>query len=136
MITAKMWEKVLYNSALNPLGALFDVPYGRLGKNPETYEFMRNILKEIFSILEAKSIKVSYRSAEEYFQFFLENQLPPTKDHHSSMFQDIQAGRKTEIDSLNGAISEYGAQLGIPTPYNTILTHLIKAKEQFNTLEK
>jgi hypothetical protein len=45
------------------------------------------------------------------------------------MLQDIQAGRRTEIDALNGAISRYAGELGISTPYNDLMTDLIKFKE-------
>jgi 2-dehydropantoate 2-reductase len=46
------------------------------------------------------------------------------------MLQDIQAGRMTEIDALNGAISRYAGELGISTPYNDLITNLIKFKEK------
>jgi len=59
--------------------------------------------------------------------------LPPTVDHRASMLQDILAGRKTEIDALNGAISRYGREYGLPTPYNDLLTALIKFKEEKNS---
>ena len=45
--------------------------------------------------------------------YLMEKQLPPTKGHRASMLQDILAGRKTEIDALNGAISRYAKELGI-----------------------
>jgi len=46
------------------------------------------------------------------------------------MLQDIKAGKKTEIDSLNGAIVELGKRKGVPTPVNETITNLIKAKEK------
>ncbi len=132
-IWAAIWGKVLYNCSLNPLGALLEVPYGRLGESPETREVMRQVIREIFLVIRAKGIEVPYRDAEEYFHFLLEKQLPPTVDHRASMLQDILAGRKTEIDALNGAISRYGREYGLPTPYNDLLTALIKFKEEKNS---
>lgn len=128
-IMAFIWGKVLYNSALNPLGAILDVEYGLLGDNEETRNIMQEILREIFLIIKKKGIKVPYKDSEEYFKFFLEKQLPPTYNHHSSMFQDLKAGRMTEIDALNGAICQYGRELGVPTPYNDFITKLIKFKQ-------
>ena len=68
--------------------------------------------------------------AEDYYRYLLETQLPPTAGHRASMLQDILAGRKTEIEALNGAISRYAGELGISTPYNDLLTNLIKFKEK------
>ncbi len=129
-IHAALWMKVLYNSALNPLSAILEVPYGQLGEQPETRQIMRNVMKEIFSVIHLKDVKIPFGSYEDYYEFFMEKLLPPTVDHRSSMLQDITKGRKTEIDALNGAISEYGRVLGIETPYNDMLTALIKFKEK------
>lgn len=49
--------------------------------------------------------------------------------HKPSMLQDIEAGRRTEVDYINGKIVEYGAQAGVPTPYNTMIRGLVKALE-------
>lgn len=129
-IRSALWVKVLYNSALNPLSAILEVPYGKLGKNQETREIMRKVLEEIFQVMEKKGIKVPFNNSAEYYRFFIEKQLPPTADHHSSMLQDISGGRLTEIDALNGAISQYAKELGIETPYNDFLTSLIRFKQQ------
>ena len=133
-IWAALWGKVLYNCSLNPLGALLEVPYGRLGESAETREVIRMIIQEIFLVIRAKGIEVAYRDAEEYYHFLLDKQLPPTVDHRASMLQDILAGRRTEIDALNGAISEYARQYGMPAPYNDLLTSLIKFKEKKTVL--
>jgi 2-dehydropantoate 2-reductase len=129
-IWAAIWGKVLYNSSLNPLGALLEVPYGRLGEHEETKEIIRVVIEEIFAVMAAKGVKVPYRDADDYYRYLLERQLPPTVDHRASMLQDIMLGRKTEIDALNGAISQYARQYGISTPYNDLLTSLIKFKEK------
>ncbi|MDM7912632.1 MAG: 2-dehydropantoate 2-reductase [Methanotrichaceae archaeon] len=129
-IHAALWMKVLYNSALNPLSAILEVPYGRLGERSETRQIMSNVMKEIFSVIHQKGVKVPFGSYEDYYNFFMEKLLPPTVDHRSSMLQDIMNGRQTEIDALNGAISEYGREMGIETPYNDMLTALIKFKEK------
>jgi aldehyde:ferredoxin oxidoreductase len=59
--------------------------------------------------------------------------------HKPSMLQDIEAGRRTEVDFINGKIAEYGAQAEVPTPYNTMIRGLVKALEskgKGNGLEK
>lgn len=129
-IFAALWGKVLYNSALNPLGAIMEVPYGELGKSAEMLEVMRNVMKEIFSVMELKGIKISFRNYDGYYHYFVEKLLPPTVGHRASMLQDIMNGRQTEIDALNGAIVQYAKELGIETPYNELLTNLVKFKEK------
>jgi 2-dehydropantoate 2-reductase len=120
---------VLYNCSLNPLGALLEVSYGKLGNDAKTREIIKIILDEIFQVCRAKGVKLPYRDADDYYSYLLEKQLPPTAGHRSSMLQDILAGRKTEIEALNGAISKYAQELGIFTPYNDILTAMILFKE-------
>ena len=135
-IWAALWGKVLYNCALNPLGALLEVPYGRLGENEETRKIMKIIIEEIFLVIRAKGVKAPYRDADDYFHFLMEKQLPPTRDHRASMLQDILTGRMTEIDSLNGAICQYARRYSIPAPYNDLLTALIKFKEKKSSINR
>lgn len=129
-IRAAIWVKVLYNSALNPLSAILEVPYGKLGRSLETRKIMRKVLEEIFQVMEKKGIVVPFKDSDDYYRFFLEKQLPLTADHHSSMLQDISRGRRTEIEALNGAISQDAKRLGVETPYNDFLAALIRFKQQ------
>ncbi len=135
-IWAALWGKVLYNCALNPLGALLEVPYGALGSSEETRGIIRIILQEIFSVMLAMGVRVPYLDADDYYHYLMERQLPPTAGHHASMLQDIRLGRRTEIDALNGAICQYARELGIPTPYNDLLTALIRFKENRRAAEE
>jgi 2-dehydropantoate 2-reductase len=129
-IWAAIWGKVLYNCSLNPLGALLEVPYGKLGENAETRGIIKVIIEEIFHVMRAKGVKVPYQDADEYYHYLMERQLPPTVGHRASMLQDILLGRQTEIDALNGAISQYAREYGISAPCNDLLTALIKFKEK------
>jgi len=52
-----------------------------------------------------------------------------TRDHKSSMLQDITRGKRTEIDHINGAIVKLGAQYGIETPYNSAIVSIVRARE-------
>ncbi|MBN2298166.1 MAG: 2-dehydropantoate 2-reductase [Deltaproteobacteria bacterium] len=128
-IEASLWGKVLYNCSLNPLGAILNVPYGRLQDVPEVLLVMRRIIEEIFSVAKEKGIALSYGSPDEYYRFLIEKQLPPTSTHRSSMLQDMELGRRTEIDALNGAISRYGKDMAVPTPVNDVITAIIKGLE-------
>jgi len=128
-IAAALWGKILYNSSLNPLGAILNVPYGRLCDVPEVLDVIRRIIHEIFAVAGAKGLNLGYEGPDEYYRFLLDVQMPPTAQHRASMLQDMDLGRRTEIDALNGAISLYGRELGVPTPVNDVITAIIKGLE-------
>jgi len=125
-----LWDKILYNCALNPLGALLEATYGQLAENPETRKIMNGIINEIFSVAKENRIKLRWNSAEEYINHFYSNLIPPTAKHYPSMYYDLKAGKRTEIDALNGSIVKLGKRAGIPTPVNETITGLIKFKER------
>ncbi|MFI5330516.1 MAG: ketopantoate reductase family protein [Desulfobaccales bacterium] len=128
-IIPHLWDKVLYNCALNPLGAILGAPYGSLADDPETRDLMRLIIAEIYGVARAKGITLHHPEAAGYFHHFLENLVPPTAAHWPSMWQDLQAGRRTEIEALNGAICRYGRETGVATPYNETMSRLIRFME-------
>ncbi len=68
-------------------------------------------------------------SAAEYRDQFYGRLVPSTVDHRSSMLQDLERGRRTEIETINGAICRRGVTHGIATPYNETLTRLIRYRE-------
>ncbi|SNZ11202.1 2-dehydropantoate 2-reductase [Persephonella hydrogeniphila] len=124
-----LWDKILYNCALNPLGALLECSYGELAENENTRKIMNGIIEEIFLITNANNIKLRWRSPEEYIDHFYKNLIPPTAEHYPSMYYDLKTGKRTEIDALNGAIVKLGEKKGIKTPINSTITSLIKFKE-------
>jgi len=87
------------------------------------------IIEEVFAVLAALGQEMPWADADSYRSVFYEQLLPPTREHFSSMLQDIQRGRKTEIDAINGAVCLLGQKLKIQTPVNQIITAMLKAKE-------
>jgi len=129
-ILRDIWHKVLYNIALNPLSALFQVSYGHIADNPDTRWLIEQMISEAFQVAEATGVDLGMDSPEDYLEILWNKQLPPTRVHLSSMLQDINLGKKTEIDHINGAIVELGARYGIATPYNNAVVRMVKAKEK------
>ena len=125
-ILTHIWEKVLYNCALNPLGAILRVTYGELAASPHTRDLMFALIEEIYRVAAAKQISLNHHTAQAYFQHFLEHLVPPTAAHYPSMLQDLQQGRQTEIEALNGAICHYSEQYHLPTPYNAAVCQFIR----------
>ena len=124
-IRTDLWAKTLYNCALNPLGAILDVSYGKLAEG-HAWSIIQRVIDEAFEVCRAEAVPQRWQSASEYLQYLATVQLPATADHHSSMLQDIRRGRETEIDFLNGAVVRLGEKHGIATPTNRTLVELIQ----------
>jgi len=129
-VYAYLWEKIVYNCALNPLGALFEKTYGELADNPRTRELMEKVIEEAYEVIGAEGIKTFHEDAEEYKRHFFEKLLPPTRGHYPSMLEDLKKG-KTEIEALNGALVELARRRGLFLPVNEFLTKMVKAGELF-----
>ncbi|MDP4128122.1 MAG: 2-dehydropantoate 2-reductase [Bacillota bacterium] len=127
-----VWGKIIYNSALNTLGAIFEVSYGQLAAEPVTRELMNKIIGEIFDLLQTRNIPMFWPDAETYLTNFYDKLIPPTAAHHASMLQDIQNGRRTEIDALNGAVVNLAQESGVAVPVNEVVVAMVKAKESFS----
>ncbi|MBI1784918.1 ketopantoate reductase family protein [Candidatus Sumerlaeota bacterium] len=127
-----LWAKILYNCALNPLGAIFGVTYGTLAEWPSTREIMNAIFDEIFAVMAAEGHVTHWPDAAAYKEAFYGKLVPTTAAHESSTLQDVRAGRRTEIDALTGAIIKLGAKAGIPVPVNATMYQMIKFLEERN----
>jgi 2-dehydropantoate 2-reductase len=127
-----LWAKILYNCALNPLGAILNVPYGELGESVYTRDLMNCIVEEIFEVIKESGHETHWECAEDYLDNFYQKLLPPTAAHNSSMLQDIKAKKRTEIDALNGAVLRLAEEFHIDTPCNFILCNMIRFLEKNN----
>ena len=128
-IMRDLYAKLLYNCALNPLGAVLGAHYGALGDNPNARSIMNEIIREVFSVIKAMRTKTHWDCAEDYQKFFYEKQIPATYNHRPSMLQDIEQGKRTEVDALTGFVSEQGKKLGVPTPVCNTLSGIIHFME-------
>lgn len=128
-LPSALWEKVLYNSALNPLGALLGVPYGELADSPHTRALMDRIIEEAFGVAESLGVPLPWDTPQAYQEHFYARLVPPTAAHRSSMLQDLERGRPTEVAAINGQVVRHGAELGVPTPVNEALVRMIRFRE-------
>lgn len=128
-ITAILWDKILYNAALNPLGAILECTYGRLAELSESKALMDLIIDEVFLVARSRGIGLNWPTAEAYRQHFYTKLVPPTAKHFPSMYYDLKAGKRLEIDALNGAVVRLAKERGIAAPVNETIVSLLKAKE-------
>lgn len=127
-IKAALWSKVLYNGALNPLSALLRVHYGALADEPNTRAIMNAVFDEIYAVAAAEGVSLPFPSAADYRTEFYGRLVPSTFHHRSSMLQDLERARPTEIEAINGAVWRRGAAHGLATPVNEVLTRLVQAR--------
>jgi 2-dehydropantoate 2-reductase len=107
--------KNLYNSTLNPLGAVLRVPYGKLAESRHATQIMNRLIEEIFGVMRRRLFHL-LADAETYQKEFYGKILPPTYGHRSSTLQDVERKVKTEIESLNGLVVRLGDQYGRKSP--------------------
>jgi 2-dehydropantoate 2-reductase len=127
---------MLYNCALNPLGAISGRSYGELVDDPTTRALVEEVIHEIFLVLTAAVVEVAWPDASAYLETFYSQLIPPTAAHESSMLQDLRAGRPTEIDALCGAVERLGFEHGVVTPVVSALAALVRVAESRPTQRK
>lgn len=129
-IEGELWLKLLRNCALNAISALGHVRYGQIVQSDDAKELMEQIIDEVLAVARAANVVlpgVHDRQSGMAAAMELATQMAGA---FSSTAQDLNRGRLTEIDALNGYISRRGAQLGIPVPANHALFTLVKLAEQ------
>lgn len=128
-IEKDLWAKMLYNCALNPLGSILGVPYGALAEQASTKMLMSRIIEEVFRVMTAAGYRTHWTRPDEFLDVFYAKLVPDTAGHASSMLQDISAGKRTEIDALNGAVLRLAQEHGLDAPYNQAVYNLVKFVE-------
>ena len=123
-----LWAKMAFNSALNPLASLLNVHYGELAEHASTRFLMEEIIGELYRVAQKKKVNLEPPTADKFTRFFYGKLIPRTYNHHPSMLQDLSRGRRTEIDAMNGAVARLGSQLSVPTPFNELITELIRSR--------
>jgi 2-dehydropantoate 2-reductase len=121
-----IWAKMLYNCALNPLGAILDVHYGTLAEHESTRIIMNGIVEEVFAVMNKAGYETHWKSTKDFLEVFYGRLVPDTAEHKSSTLQDIIANKPTEINALNGAVIELAGKFAIPVPCNSIVYNIIK----------
>lgn len=125
-IESEIWTKGIVNAGINPLTALTRLKNGYLLKVPYLTGLLESTCQECITVAEKAGIRLPERDIIEKTK----NVARLTKENKSSMLQDIERGRRTEIDSINGKIVEVGKKHGFATPVNSALVALVKGIEE------
>ncbi len=128
--------KLLFNSCMNPTGALTGQTYGELLKNEDTRALIIGLADETLAAFDRGLNYCPAASGQIYVDETLNGIVfPNSHGHRSSMLQDLAAGRKTEIEFLNGAIIRMAGEHGLATPRHESIRSLIKACESSKVLK-
>jgi 2-dehydropantoate 2-reductase len=124
----QIWLKLVGNVAFNPITALTRATLGQLGMVAET----RDLLREIFTECAAVADRLGIR-----FPVSLDRRLEAglaVGDHKTSMLQDLEAGRRLELDCMTGAVVELADRLGIQVPHLRTIHACAKLLDHLNTI--
>ncbi len=122
----ELWWKFMLNVGMNPTSAVMRAPYGTFQKSAEARQCVRMSCREVLQIAERIGIPLGEQDIEAIFPII--DRLAPEKK--TSMLQDIEAHRKTEIEIFAGAVVEQGRRYGLSTPVNELLFNMIRGIEQ------
>lgn len=125
-VLSLIWDKLLVNVGINPIAAILGLRNGEILNYSDADKLMESAVLEGVAIRRAVGISSEFNDPVEHVRSVCRR----TAQNRSSMLQDIESGRKTEIDFINGAIVREGVRLGIPTPVNSTLVHMIKILEE------
>ena len=131
-IKYSLWRKFMLNISSNQPSAILNMTFGQMQKNKKFLLFAQNIMTETAQIAKAEGVNNSENLIKDGFEA-LSMMCPEGK---TSMLQDVEAGRKTEVDMFAGTVIELGKKHGIPTPYNKILYEMIQIIHENQNLSK
>ena len=125
-----IWSKLLYNVALNALGALYELSYGELAGDPDLRAIMNEAIGEAFAVARKLEVALPFASESEYLDTFYGRLIPATETHHPTMLYDLKNRGRTDIDWLNGKIVELARQTGLTAPVNQMMVRQVHAAER------
>ena len=121
-MTYSLWLKYMLNVSANQSTAILRMTFGEMLENKKFMDFAVNVMKEVQAVAKAEGVKNTDDMIEKTVKH-LQTMMPEGK---TSMLQDVEAGRKTEVDMFAGTMVKLGAKHNIPTPYNKILKELVE----------
>jgi 2-dehydropantoate 2-reductase len=121
----QVWGKLIVNAGINALTALTGFKNGQLLDYPETVRLMEKLVSEAAEVARGKGARVEGDPIER-----VKKAAGATRENRSSMGQDFDHKRRTEVDAINGAVVREAQILGILVPFNQAITDLVKAIEK------
>jgi 2-dehydropantoate 2-reductase len=124
-VMGTLWAKLVINCAYNAISAITQLPYGKFIDAPGVQDIMRAVVRECEAVAGASGVTLPAGLWETVHG--VAGTMPT---QYSSTAQDLQRGKRTEIDHLNGFVVRKGEALGVETPVNRTLHALVKLLEK------
>jgi 2-dehydropantoate 2-reductase len=124
-----MWLKFACNVSENQSSAILGIPFGAWQVSNHANQIREVAFKEVICIANKKGIDLSEEDLSHQRKAL--DGIPYA--NKTSMLQDIENGRATEVEMLAGIVCRMGRELGIPTPVNDLFYHSIKVLEEKNS---
>ena len=121
-----LWWKFMFNVGINQASAVMRAPYGVFQTVPEAQALMEALMREVLVLAQAAHINLTEQDLLDWYPV-LKRLSPQGK---TSMLQDIEAQRKTEVELFAGKVIALGRQYGLPTPVNQTVYNIIHILEQ------
>ena len=121
-----IWKKFILNIGINQTQAAFDADYGEVQRSAKLMEFCRELMVEAIAVAEAENIADTGKMLDPALEII--SSMPP--EVKTSMLQDIQAKRKTEVDAFSGTLCAKARLHGINVPRNQEVYNIIREKEK------
>ncbi|MEH7181013.1 ketopantoate reductase family protein [Neobacillus vireti] len=146
-INGMKWSKLLMNATFSGMSAALGCTFGEVLYNADAMRSLANIADETIKVARAHHIRLVEMQGKDFENLELESQsdIPgkmafyeevwgPHANLKASMLQDLEKGIKTEIDYINGYVSEKGREKNIPTPFNDMVCTLVNLSEEAKVL--
>lgn len=120
-----MWWKFMINVGINQASAVLGARYGVMQTSPDAQALMEALMREVIALAQAADVNLSEGDITAWYQI-LHGLLP---DSRTSMLQDVEAGRKTEVEMFAGKVVRLGQQYNVPTPINETVLRILRVRE-------
>jgi 2-dehydropantoate 2-reductase len=121
-----LWWKFMVNVGINQASAVMRAPYGVFQSSPSARALMEDLMREVITLAKVAKVQLLEKDLDDWHTVLdtLSGQ------GRTSMLQDIEAGRKTEVEIFGGKVVELGKIYSIPTPVNQTVLRIIQVLEQ------
>lgn len=123
-----LWMKFVCNVSENQVAAVLKIPFGAWGASEHANTLRLMVAKEVIDIARKKGIGID----DDYAVKHLEHLKKVPYNNKPSTLQDIEHGRKTEVEMFAGTVIRLGRETGVPTPCNEFLYHAVRVLEEIN----
>lgn len=124
-VEAAIWEKVAFNAAMNSVAAMTGLTVGEIGDDANGRSLAGTVADEVVGVARAKGLGADQQKVATMLQHAFQSH----RSHRPSMLQDILAGRRTEIEAINGAVVAEAVRLGRSVPVTETLLKLVRMRD-------